>query len=57
MSFDAAPGDTTRMEFLVRQTPAFFSDYWKESCYRSIPFGVEVFTGGKVFWLAGQVIP
>ena len=56
-NYDLAPGETTRVEFAVRQTGTFHSEFWKHACYRSIPFGVEVFTAGKVFWLAAQLVP
>lgn len=57
VSYQLAPGEITRMDFPLRQTAAFHREYLQYSYNRSIPFGVEVFSAEKAFWLATQLMP
>jgi len=50
-----APGTSESMALPVVVTESFDDDFWKHSCFRSVPVCVEVRIGEHVFWLAKQV--
>ena len=45
------------LELPVTVTDSFDADFWKYTCFSSVPVCVEVFVGEHVFWLAKQVKP
>lgn len=50
-----APGASNKAALPVVVTETFDTDFWKYSCFRSVPVCVEVFIRDHVFWLAKQV--
>lgn len=54
-AFRVAAGASHSLELPVTITRAFDADFWKRSCFRSVPVCVEVSVGEHVFWLAKQV--
>lgn len=56
-AFRVAAGALQSLELPVTVTDSFDADFWKHSCFQSVPVCVEVFVGEHVFWLAKQVKP
>lgn len=56
-AFRVAAGASQSLDLLVSLTDSFDTDFWKHSCFPSVPICVEVFVGEQVFWLAKQVKP
>ena len=54
-SLRVAPGASESMALPVIVAESFDEDFWKYSCFRSVPVCVEVRICEHVFWLAKQV--
>ena len=56
-TFRVEAGASQRLDLPATVTDSFDTDFWKHTCFRSVPVCVEVFVGEHVFWLAKQVRP